>query len=279
MKTAVEHYSVEWVQKWPTDVEPGSLLYLLQPAQIVTFLTCRTNPADHTCLRHPAKLNCYSFVIWISAMATLSAYLPSDPQKRHEELHGRWLASRFYKAAVVLAANRDAREDAAVQAFFHPFIAPDTNHLDFFNHTIDAIRATKKAINKNLDAKKIQKLSSAPIVVPHNFPVDSVLAFELFDYINTTDRSKVLSAHLGGHPGSTPPMLLHLDHMAVVESCNRKDAIRSVVLGLEDGGVQPQGLWNFINYPENADGKHGILGRLVELRMAPADVARFEMSK
>jgi hypothetical protein len=191
LELVMQHHTIEWTRGMSSGQEAGTLLYYLQPAQIVAFFDCHHGrQGSAPCPKHHAKMNCVEMIIRVSAYAYIRHYMPTQPEQRSVWLK-EWLACPFYKAVLKLSKDQVANENTAIEVFLRPFIAPGVKHLDFFGHTVETIQAAPPSLVRD-----------------HHYPVDSVLAFEAFQYVKGQDEKKLLS-----QLAKVPALLLHLDQL------------------------------------------------------------------
>jgi hypothetical protein len=211
-RAIARHHILTWTAEHVSPGGDDSFMHHLKTDQLLAFLACHRH-GHSDCAKKPVNINCWELVTWAAVLAYFERVLPTSPVEREAWLK-RWPSTRLPRAIQqeLAAQPTDEAEDRALRAFFLPFVNKDATQLHLFDHPIEHIS----------DAK------TKPLVKAHAFSIDSILAFETWDYVAGRDKDKLLSevAHSSGE------LLLNLNHIAVVVSSEPSHALQSKVVGL-----------------------------------------------
>jgi hypothetical protein len=210
-----------FVMKWSVEIVESSLLAEVQPHQIADFLVCH-HGGHRACPKKTVNLICYEATILASVLAYVHHGRQGQPEIGWSD---RWRSSRLYKELSVTfaASNSVAKHHLALQAFLRCFEQAWTLHLELYDHKIQHIQ--QAALNDG-------RWGDAPLNQAHAFPVDCVVALEIYAVDLERDHQKLLSHHLPSRE-----LLATVRHAGVVEQPNSSDALRSSVLGLRHDGL------------------------------------------
>jgi hypothetical protein len=258
MESLTQHYDLRW------DVQDTGFLLShlssLNPARLNAFLDCHhgSHP-DCAATKEVATVNCWEMVAWAVSLAFLGEYYP-----RHGDAGAQahfldwWFRSPFFAAIHRAFSHHTSVVEYldALQALFGPFLVmDDAKLLRLFHHAVGDL------------------LASNPPRQPHALPVDSVLAFDAYEFPTSAPSHTPLSQYV--QPVAS--VLRQVAHKGITVSSDPADVWDSTTEGLEQNGLYACTLRKMCWYQALQPGHHNVLGHLLVLDMSPQAVMRIGM--